>query len=340
LYASEGQTATGWTVGGVGWYRKTFAKPKVPAGGKAELCFEGVYMNADVWINGTHIGNHPYGYTEFAYDLTKYLKDGKNCIAVRAKNAGRNSRWYSGSGIFRKIWLSVAGEVSIPAHGVFVTTQQATQEAARVMVETTVENRAEKAKNLKVRVRFLDNQDLASGESGQSVTIPAGSSGLVACPVRLDHPRLWSPTTPHLYRVEVIVEEGSKVADATMLHVGVRTIQIDAAEGLRINGERFKLRGGCVHTDNGPLGSVCIPRAEERRLEILKANGYNAIRTSHNPPSRTFLDACDRMGILVIDEAFDCWEEGKNPDDYHLYFNDWWQRDLESVIFAIAITPA
>jgi len=332
LYASEGQIATGWTVGGIGWYRKSFDKPEIPTGGKAELRFEGVYMNADVWINGMHLGNHPYGYTEFTYDLMKYLKDGTNCIAVRVSNAGRNSRWYSGSGIFRKVWLSITGEVSIPSHGVFVTTREASSDAALAMVETSVENRAPKPKKLNVRVRFVDKQGVARGDSEQHVTIPAGSTAAAVCPVRLEHPCLWSPENPHLYRVEVVVEEGSKVVDAATVQTGIRIVRIGAVEGLQINGVSVKLRGGCVHIDNGPLGSVCIPRAEERRLEILKANGYNAIRTSHNPPSRSFLDACDRLGILVIDEAFDGWEEPKNPEDYHLYFKEWWHRDLESMI--------
>jgi len=332
MYASEGQRATGWTVGGIGWYRKVFDKPLIPAGGRVELRFEGVYMNSDVWINGTHLGHHPYGYTEFAYDLTKYLKDGKNSIAVRVDNAGRNSRWYSGSGIFRKVWLSIAREVSIPSHGVFISTREATSDTALVMVEISVENRAPEPRKLNARVRLVDDQNVSSGESEQRVTISAGSTAVAACPVRLEHPRLWSPESPHLYRLEVIVEEGSKIVDAATVHAGVRTIQIGAVQGLLINGKSVKLRGGCVHMDNGPLGSVCIPRAEERRLEILKANGYNAIRTSHNPPSRSFLDACDRLGMLVIDEAFDGWEEPKNPEDYHLYFRDWWQRDLESMI--------
>jgi beta-galactosidase len=151
--------------------------------------------------------------------------------------------------------------------------------------------------------------------------------------MRLVNPRLWSPADPQLYRAEVLIEADRKVADAASLQSGVRKIEIDAARGLRINGESLKLHGGCVHHDNGPLGSACIPRAEERRVEILKANGYNAIRTSHNPPSRDFLDACDRLGVVVIDEAFDCWEAGnKNPEDYHVHFKDWWQRDLESMI--------
>ena len=333
VYASEGQIATGWTVGGVGWYRRTFDKPQVAPGGKAELRFEGVYMNCDVWLNGAHLGNHPYGYTEFAFDLSPHLKDGNNTVAIRVHNTGRNSRWYSGSGIYRKVWLNVAGDLRIPAHGVYVTTPEVGKDAALVNLEVTAENGAASARRANVRVRLVDGTGTPAAESQAPLTVPAGGSATTACAVRLANPRLWSPADPQLYRAEVLIEADRKVADAASLHVGVHKIEIDAAQGLRINGESLKLRGGCVHHDNGPLGSACIPRAEERRVEILKANGYNAIRTSHNPPSRDFLDACDRLGVVVIDEAFDCWEAGnKNPQDYHLYFKDWWQRDLESMI--------
>lgn len=332
-YASEGQISTGWTVGGVSWYRKTFDRPQVPVGGRVELRFEGVYMNCDVWLNGAHLGNHPYGYTEFAFDVTPHLKEGKNTVAVRVNNTGRNSRWYSGSGIFRKVWLGVGGELRIPANGIYVTTPEVAKDAALVNIEVMVENGAATAKRLNVRVRLLDARDGTVGEAQAPVSVPANENATARCAVRIESPRLWSPADPQLYRAEVVLEADGKVADAIALQVGVRKIEIDAARGLRINGEGLKLRGGCVHHDNGPLGSSCIPRAEERRVEILKANGYNAIRTSHNPPSRDFLDACDRLGMVVIDEAFDCWEAGnKNPEDYHLYFEEWWQRDLESMI--------
>ncbi len=332
MYASEGQSATGWTVGGMGWYRKRFANPQVSAGGKAELRFDGVYMNCDVWINGVHLGNHPYGYTEFAFDITSHLRDGENTVAVRVNNNGRNSRWYSGSGIFRKVWLSVAGPLRIPMHGVYVTTPKASSVAAVVNIAVTVENGAAAAVNPTVRARLLDASGAVAGEAQKAVSVPAGANATAICTVQLNAPRLWSPADPYLYRTEVVVESDAKVADATTLHTGVRRVEIDAEHGLRINGESVKLHGGCVHHANGPLGSASIPRADERRVESMKANGYNAIRTSHNPPSTAFLDACDSRGMLVIDEAFDCWEVGKNPQDYHLYFKDWWQRDLASMI--------
>ncbi len=331
MYASAGEGATGWTVGGVGWYRKTFAKPRVPSGGKLELRFEGVYMNSDVWLNGAHLGNHPFGYTEFAFDLTPHLRDGNNTVAVRVNNTGRNSRWYSGSGIYRKVWLSTVGDLFIPVHGVYVTTVEAAPDAALLNIEITVESGAAD-RQATVRARIVDTGGEVAGEARQSVSVATGARATATCSMRLQDPRLWCLGDPHLYRAEVILEADGKVADATALNIGVRKVEIDAAHGLRINGENTKLRGGCVHHDNGPLGSAAISRAEERRVEILKANGFNAIRTSHNPPSPDFLDACDRLGMLVLDEAFDCWEVAKNPDDYHLYFKDWWQRDLESMI--------
>jgi beta-galactosidase len=333
MYESAGAGATGWTVGGVGWYRKTFAEPQpLPPGGKAELRFEGVYMNCDVWLNGAHLGNHPYGYTEFAFDLTPHLNSGYNTVAVRVNNVGRNSRWYSGSGIFRKVWLTVAGDLRIPAQGIYVTAPEVALDAALVNIEVTVENGAAMSKDATVRARLVDSAGVVSVEARKPLSVPAAASAAANCVLRLNNPRLWSPANPNLYRAEIAIEAGRKVVDASALQIGVRKVEIDAVHGLRINGETVKLYGGCVHHDNGPLGSVCIPRAEERRVEILKANGFNAIRTSHNPPSRDFLDACDRLGMLVIDEAFDCWEVAKNPDDYHLYFKDWWQRDLESMI--------
>jgi beta-galactosidase len=333
IYASEGQGSTGWTVGGMGWYRKTFGKPSIPAGGKAELRFEGVYMNCDVWLNGAHLGDHPYGYTEFACDITPHLKDGNNTVAVRVNNSGKNSRWYSGSGIFRKVWLAVSGELRIPAHGIFVTTPEITKDAASVSVAVTVENGSATAKRANIRVRIVGEDGAPAGEAQTALAVPANARADAQCAIPLKNPRLWSTNSPQSYRVEAVIEADRKVADGAAVAFGIRKIEIDAAQGLRINGESIKLRGGCVHHDNGPLGAACIPRAEERRVEILKANGYNAIRTSHNPPSRDFLDACDRLGVVVIDEAFDCWEAGnKNPQDYHLYFKEWWKRDLESMI--------
>jgi beta-galactosidase len=331
-YQSEGQISTGWTVGGIGWYRKSFRPPTLKSG-KAELRFEGVYMNCDVWLNGTHLGNHPYGYTPFALDITPHLKDGANVVALRVNNTGRNSRWYSGSGIFRKVWLALNGDLRIPEYGISITNTEVSKEAATVNIEVSAENGAAAEKRALVRVRLVDASGATAAESSSTLAIPQNNHATARYSLRVPTPRLWSPDDPHLYRAEVLIESDHMPVDAASLQIGIRRIEIDATQGLRVNGESIKLRGGCVHHDNGLLGSACIPRAEERRVEILKDNGYNAIRTSHNPPSRDFLDACDRLGMLVIDEAFDCWESGnKNPQDYHLYFKEWWQRDLEGMI--------
>ncbi len=332
LLASQGQGATGWTVGGTGWYRKTFAKPRLSQGGTAQIIFDGVYMNADVWLNGVHLGNHPYGYTEFAFDLTPHLRDGENTIAVRVNNAGRNSRWYSGSGIFRKVWLSLSGPLRIPVHGVYVTTLEVSAEAALVNLDVMLHNGGAQAAPATLRARLVDAAGRVAATAQTAVTVAGNGKQAARCAFHVTRPHLWSPRDPHLYRAEVLLETEGRLADATTQVIGIRKVEIDASHGLRINGESVKLRGGCVHHDNGPLGSAAIPRAEERRVELLKAQGFNAIRTSHNPPSPDFLNACDRLGMLVIDEAFDCWEDGKNPQDYHLYFRQWWRRDLESMI--------
>lgn len=330
---SEGGRDTGWFVGGTGWYRKRFRMASAPAGGQVEIVFDGVYMNSDVWLNGQHLGDRPYGYTAFAYDLTPHLRrDGENVLAVRARNEGWNSRWYSGSGIYRHVWLNVTGDVRVPLWGVCIATPDVSKEAAAVRVAVTVENRAKTAQDVTVRVRLLDakNASVASREAVQPVA--AGGEAQVEQELTVQAPQLWSPAAPRLYRVEVDLAAGGKPADHVTVVFGVRKIEVDAERGLRINGEAIKLKGGCVHHDNGLLGAAAIDRAEERRVELMKANGFNAIRTSHNPPSPAFLDACDRLGLVVMDEAFDQWEREKTAQDYHRYFGEWWRRDLEAMV--------
>ena len=332
MTASEGQGATGWTVGGIGWYRKTFQAPHIPSAGKLTIRFEGVYMNSDVWLNGQHLGNHPYGYTGFAFDLTPHLQEGENTVAVRVNNSGRNSRWYSGSGIYRDVSLHVAGPIRIAEHGIAITTPEVSKDMSLVRVEVTLESSGERAQPAMLRIRLHNAAGNMAAESHARTRTEPGKRNVVTSVLKVEQPRLWSPASPELYQAEVVVESDRQSADAVSVQFGIRKVEVDAVHGLRINGESLKLRGGCVHHDNGPLGSACIQRAEERRVELLKANGFNAIRTSHNPPSTHFLNACDRLGMLVIDEAFDCWTIGKNPDDYHLYFQAWWKRDLEAMV--------
>ncbi len=235
MYASEGQNATGWTVGGVGWYRKTFDKPAVPRGGKVELRFEGVYMNSEVWINGTHLGSHPYGYTSFLFDITPHLKDGKNAVAVKVNNTGQNSRWYSGSGIYRKVWLSVAGDLRLPEYGIDITTPEVSKDAATVNINVIVENSAAANRNASVRVRLLCASGMTAGEGHVPISVAARTTATATCIVKVAVPKLWSPAEPNLYRAEIMVESGDNVADATALNVGIRKVEIDAVGGLKVS---------------------------------------------------------------------------------------------------------
>ena len=332
--ASEGGASTGHVLGGTGWYRHHFRLPPSDTGKAVSIRFDGVYMDSDVWLNGHSLGNHPYGYTPFSYDLTPWLKAAgeENVISVRVRNEGKNSRWYSGSGIYRHVWLTVTDPLHIGLWGIAVTTPQVSKEAASVNVAVALENgRASEAVVL-VRTRLLapNGKTVASAES--PARVPAGGSNLLAQTLVLAAPKLWNCSTPNLYRAEVEVVADKKLVDQVETTFGVRRLEMDVEHGFRLNGEVVKLKGGCVHHDNGPLGSAAIDRAEERRVELLKANGFNAIRTSHNPPSPAFLDACDRLGMLVIDEAFDQWEAAKNPQDYHRFFKDWGDADLGTMV--------
>jgi beta-galactosidase len=331
---SEGGPATGHTVGGTGWYRKHFKQEAADAGKLVSILFDGVYMNSDVWINGHLLGSRPYGYSAFAYDLSPHLKPvgEENVLSVRVRNEGKNSRWYSGSGIYRNVTLTTTDPLRIAQWGVSVTTPQVSKTSATVKVVTTVESSRPAGSDVKLRVRLTgpDGRELKIAESPSGVA----ANGQVEIPLSLEvgSPALWSPESPQLCRAEVQVLEGDKIVDQVTTNFGIREIHFSVEKGFTLNGEPVELRGACLHHDNGPLGAAAIGRAEERKVELIKAQGFNAIRASHNPPSAVFLDACDRLGILVMNEAFDCWEKGKNPDDYGKYFNDWWQRDLAAMI--------
>jgi beta-galactosidase len=331
---SAGGASTGFVVGGTGWYRKHFTLPASEAGKDVTICFDGVYMNADVWINGRHLGNHPYGYTPFVFDLTPYLNPAgqENVLAVQVRNVGRNSRWYSGSGIYRHVWLAVADPAHIPFFGIRVLTTNISNSTASVRVLTTVENDRSADAAIRLRARLIAPDGKATKPQEIEIHVPAGTHQEFTQDFSVNNPALWSLNNPALHRAEVELVENQKSLDRAGATFGIRTISFSVANGFELNGQTVKLKGGCMHHDDGPLGSATIDRAEERRVQLMKAYGFNAIRTSHNPPSPAFLDACDRCGVLVIDEAFDCWEEGKNPDDYGKDFDAWWQRDLDSML--------
>jgi beta-galactosidase len=327
------QVSGGFTTGGTGWYRKTFTVENNQKGKCFRIIFDGVYMNSEVWLNGRQIGNHPYGYSSFWFDITDNLKlDGESVLCVKVKNEGENSRWYSGSGIYRHVWLQIADPVHIAQWGTSITTPKVSTSEALISVSTTLVNQSSLDQSIKLVTRFYDKnlQELSKAETVK--TLASGKSSEWTQEIVLKNPLLWSPDSPELYKAVSEVYTDEKLADKTETPFGIRSISVDPVNGFRLNGKTLKLKGGCVHHDNGPLGSRAFDRAEERRVELLKASGFNAIRCAHNPPSPAFLDACDRLGMLVIDEAFDMWNEQKNPNDYHLFFDKWWKKDVENMV--------
>lgn len=319
---------------GIGWYRRGFAAPAAWRGRRVLIEFEGVYMNAEVWINGQNLGVHPYGYTSFFLDLTPYVQLGAtNVLAVRMDNSRQpNSRWYSGSGLYRHVWLTVTDPVHVAPWGVFVATTDVSAAAAQVRVEVTVRNESDAAVASSVETKMLGPDGRTVATATAPIQLAPHAEGQTTDFVTIPNPRLWSPATPALYRAVTRVLVGPREADRVDTPFGVRTVAVSAARGFELNGVPLKLVGGSVHHDNGPLGAAAFDRAEERRVELLKAAGFNAVRTAHNPPLPAFLAACDRLGLLVMDEAFDCWEKGKTAHDYSVVFQDWWRRDVDAMV--------
>lgn len=324
----------GYFPSGIGWYRKTFDVPSDWQGKRVSIYFEGVYMNAEVFINGTSLGVHPYGYTSFYYDLTPYLKfNESNIIAVRVDNSQQtNCRWYSGSGIYRHVWLQVTDPVHIGQWGVAITTPDVSSKKASVQVKTLVKNDTDKPQNIVLSTELTDKNFKNVGNHEVQVELKARSEKQFVQSLTVNNPALWSPENPNLYRAHSKLIRGKEEIDMTTTRFGIRSIDFSAEDGFKLNGESVVLNGGCVHHDNGCLGAAAYDRAEERKVELLKSAGFNAVRTSHNPPSEAFLDACDRLGLLVIDESFDGWRESKTPHDYSNNFDDWSQRDVESMV--------
>lgn len=332
---------------GTGWYRKTFSVPAEWKNKKTAIYFEGVYMNAEVFINGKSVGMQPYGYTSFEYDLTPYLKFGQqNTIAVKVDNSQqKNCRWYSGSGVYRNVWLKVKNPIHIKTWGVAITTPKVTNEKAVVEVKTMVKNETETLQTMTVSTTISikkvngSNTISMSTDNGVGIDLKAGEEKEIVQNIEIEKPILWSPETPDLYEAEVQIikvgeiKAGDEPIDVVTKNFGIRTIEFSAENGFVLNGKKVLLNGGCVHHDNGALGAAAYDRAEVRKVELLKKAGFNAVRTSHNPPSEAFLDACDQLGMLVIDEAFDGWKEKKTTYDYAGIFDKWWKHDVESMVF-------
>ncbi len=323
----------GYFPTGIGWYRKTFRMPNGSKGHEAWLAFDGVYMNSDVWLNGHHLGHRPYGYISFRYDITPYIRSGLNVVAVRVDNSEQpNSRWYTGSGIYRHTWLTIVDPLHVAHWGTFVTTPQVDSARAVVMVRTHVENHYDGVRRGVLRTIVLDSagEEVARGDT--AFDLAAGHAADLEQPLVVVDPELWSTESPTLYTVRSEVVSGRKVVDDYATPFGIRTTAFDKDRGFLLNGKPVKIRGVNLHHAAGAVGAAVPESLWADRLGVLKAMGVNAIRTSHNPPAPEFLDLCDRMGLLVMAEAFDEWTIGKVPYGYHLYFDDWSERDLTDFI--------
>jgi len=326
----------GYLPGGIGWYRKSFDLFQKYRGKKIFIEFDGVYMNSDVWINGHHLGNHPYGYTSFHYDVTPYLKygDSKNILAVRVDNSKQpNSRWYSGSGIYRHVWLLITDKLHVDHWGTFVTTPEVSKESATVEIKTRIKNETNVCKQVDLITTIIDKDNKVVKTIDTTQEIPQNGEYEFIQRAKIKSPNLWSPDSPYLYKVYSTVKDEKKTVDNYETPLGIREFHFDANRGFFLNGENMKIKGVCLHHDCGCLGAACHERAIERKIEILKEIGCNAIRTSHNPPAPELLDYCDRYGLLVMDEAFDEWKKGKTEYGYHKYFEEWADKDLKSMIY-------
>lgn len=326
----------GYLPTGTGWYQKTFnvddnwlTDDTHTGSGKSarrvDLYFEGVYMNSDVYVNGQRVGGHPYGYSSFFCDISQALHKGPNTILVRVDNSKqKNCRWYSGSGIYRNVWLIRKRDMGIDRWGVQITTPSEHE----VRLKTTLYNQTGHAADAKLVVRLGNGVAIS-----QPVTLDTCGTKVVEQAFRVDNPRLWSPEQPNRYKAVVELQDASgKAIDHEERWFGIRTIRYDATHGLTLNGRSIKLNGGCLHHDNGFLGAAAWKDAEIRKVQLMKRAGYNAARTSHNPPSEAFLDACDSLGLLVIDEAFDGWRSAKNTYDYSTLFDQWSGKDIEAMV--------
>lgn len=322
--------------GGTGWYRKTFVSPDGYSGKKVFVEFDGIYHNSEVWLNGNHLGHRPNGYISFRYELTPYLKtDGSNnVLVVKADNSKQpNSRWYSGSGIYRHVRLVTVNTVRVDHWGSYVTTPSVTSASAKVAVETVVINEEQEPKDVVVNTIFIDpsGATLAEIKSERQLIAP-GSSVTYNQNFEITAPNLWSTENPALYKaVTQVLLQGKRVDEHETIF-GIRFFSFDVATGFSLNGKRMKIRGVCLHHDLGALGAAVNTRAIERQLEIMKGMGVNAIRTSHNPPTPELLDLCDKMGLLVMDEMFDMWKMKKSEFDYSLHWDEWHAKDLQDFI--------
>lgn len=338
--------------GGIGWYRKAFILPGSVSGKNISIEFDGVYQRSEVWVNGNYIGKWNFGYTSFRYDLTKYLKAApeKNLIAVRVDNSQQpNSRWYTGSGIYRDVKLVATNDIAFNPYGVFISTNMysgdigesscsRTLRKGEVIGEVNIEASLRSTRISDDSVKVVHTIYDAAGKkviASTPYTLIPDTSGVtikMGQGLLISKPNLWSVDRPYLYKVVSVILKDNKAIDEVVTLIGIRKSVFDSEKGYFLNNKHLELRGVCMHHDLGALGAAFNETAARRQLRILKDMGCNAIRTAHNPPASKFLDLCDEMGFLVMDESFDMWKKRKNKFDYHLDFPASWKNDLESMV--------
>ena len=346
-YSAANASGTGYLPGGIGWYRKKFSVAESQRGSKISVAFDGVYRDSDVWINGHRLGHRPYGYSSFQYDVTAYLHFGaqQNTLAVRVDHSeSADSRWYTGSGIYRHVWLVTTQPVHVAPWGVFVHTPAVQDAEALVTIETGAVNElpSEVAVRLVTSIEDATGKEVVSATSGQKIA-PASTTTVVQ-QAAVPNPQLWSTDTPRLYTAVTRIYVEDRLSDEYRTPFGIRTIRFDPNRGFFLNGKTEKLKGVCLHHDLGALGAAFSAEALERRLKTLQSLGVNAIRCAHNPMAPELYDLCDHLGLLVMDEAFDEWIAGKHKwiegwntgqpgtAGYHEAFEEWSLRDIQDMV--------
>lgn len=319
--------------GGTGWYRKHFVVPAADKGKYIAIDFDGVYRNSEVWINGHYLGKRPNGYIAFRYEISSYLHYGaENVLAVKVDNSRQpNARWYSGSGIYRDVKLITLNQTHIDHWGIAVSSPVVNDQLAKVKVQVNISSGIAKPQLLTIRNLIFDQDKKLVASVEKPLKLSVSGTALTA-DLEVKHPELWSDVRPYLYTVQTEIRAKGKLIDVYETPLGIRTFSFDADKGFILNGKEIKIKGVCNHHDLGALGTAFNVRAAERQLELLKAMGCNGIRTSHNPPASALLDLCDKMGFIVMDEAFDMWVKKKSDFDYHLDFVKWHKKDLEDQI--------
>lgn len=324
----------GLPVAGIGWYRKSFLLPPSAQGRIFTVVFDGAMANSTVWINGEELGGRPYGYSSFFFNLTPHLHFGSeaNVLAVRLAPEPDSSRWYPGAGIYRNVWLDVTAPLHVAEWGTYVTTPQVTDDRATVSVKSEVRNESGNEASVEVRQTVLDSsgKPVSKGSSGK-LAVSVDATRTIPVNLTVANPQRWDMDHPYRYTLVTEIIDGGRVIDKYTTPFGIRTIAFDRDKGFLLNGKPRKLHGVCLHHDLGALGAAVNRRATERELQILKAAGVNAVRTSHNPPSPELLELTDRMGLVVMDESFDMWHIPKVPNGYSKYFDQWSERDLRDM---------